>query len=444
MRKQKLGVFLGTIGLAAVTGITGCASSNQAAPSEPATTDAGASAEVKQSSNAPVQIDFWYSVGGANGEMIEKLVKEYNESQKNIVVKPAYQGNYYENHTKVLSSVTAGNQPDVTMVEIASVGAFADAKVLEDLGSYAAGSEKKYIEGLMGNSYWEDKLYAIPFNRSTPLLYINRDMLKAAGLDPNGPKTWDEMRSFAEKMTKKDGGKTSVFGYSSPIDIWFYEAMVFQSGGEILSDDGKKLMINSEAGKAPLQYWTDMMKEGTMKAPPGEKYNAWDVASQDFLNQQVAMIFTTTGELKNMREKAKFDVGTAFLPANKSYGTPTGGANLVVLKKSPEEEKKAAFDFISWMTDTAQTTRWSAATGYMPVTNDALEAAEMKAVFDKDPNFKVAVDQLQYGKPRPMVPGYKELQEVIMTEIQKVVLGQSTIDDALKQAETKSEKLLKK
>jgi len=433
VNKWKSGLLAVTVGLTALLAACGGQPASNAPQQQSGST-----------TGKPVEIEFWYALGGKNGEMIEKLVKQFNESQQEIVVKPSYQGNYYENHSKVLAAVSAGNQPDVTMVEIASVGAFADAKVLEDLGPYSNGLEKRYIPGLMGNSYWEDKLYAIPFNRSTPLLYVNRDMLKEAGLDPNGPKTWEELREYARALTKKAGGKTTTYGFSTPIDIWFYEAMVFQSGGQILSEDGRQLLINSPEGKAPLQFWNELLQEGIMKAPPGEKYNAWDVAKQDFLNKQVGMILTSTGDLKGLKDSATFEVGAAFLPANKSYGVPTGGANLVILAKSSEEEKKAAWEFITWMTDTRQTIPWSLETGYMPVTQEAVESQEMKAAYEKDPNFKVAVDQLQYGKPRPMVPGYKELQEVIMTEIQRNVLGQATPDEALQAATEKAGKLLKK
>lgn len=446
MKKVKASLVACAFGLTAV--LAGCGGGSQqsggtnqspANASAPASTSASAPASSK-----PVEIDFWYALGGRNGEIIQEMVKKFNDSQKDIVVKASYQGSYYENHSKVLAAVSAGNQPDVTMVEVGSIGAFADAKVLEELEPYTNGAEKKYIPGLLGNSYWKDKLYAIPFNRSTPLLYLNRDMLKAAGLDPEGPKTWEELRQYAKTLTKKEGDKTATYGFSTAIDIWFYEALVFQSGGSILTEDNKALAINSEAGKAPIEFWTGMLKEGIMKAPPGEKYNAWDVAKQDFLNGQVGMIFTSTGDLRGLKENAKFDVGAAFMPANKSYGAPTGGANLVILAKSSDEEKKAAWEFINWMTDTAQTVPFSLESGYMPVTTEAVESAEMKAAYEKEPNFQVAVKQLEYASPRPMVPGYKELQEVIMTEIQRAVLGQATVDEALQKADEKGQKLLKK
>lgn len=415
--------------------VTGC--SSQSAKT-------GGAAEGAAADGKPVQIDFWYSLGGNNGKKIEEMTKKFNETHKDIVVKPAYQGDYYQNHAKVLSAVTAGNQPDVTMVEAGVVGTFADAKVLEDLGPYAKDMEKKYIPGLMGNSYWKDKLYAVPFNRSTPLLYVNRDLLKKAGLDPAGPKTWDELIEYSRKLTQKEGSKTKTYGFSTPIDIWFYEALVFQNGGKILSEDGKQLALNNEAGKAPLKLWTNMVKEGIMKNPPGEKYNAWDVAKQDFLNGQVAMIFTSTGDLKALESTASFDVGTAFLPAGKTYGAPTGGANLVMLSKSSDEEKKAAWEFIKWMTDTPQTIDWSLASGYMPATSEAVASKQMQDVYKERPNLKVAVDQLEYATARPMVPGYKEMQEVIMAELQRVMLGQATPDEAIAAMEKKAEKTLKK
>lgn len=395
------------------------------------------------SGNEPVEIEFWYSLGGENGEIIEGMVADFNKSQDEVVVKPTFQGDYYENHTKVLAAVAAGNQPAVTMVEIASIGAFADQGVLEDLGPYSNGFEDKYIPGLMGNSYWEEKLYAVPFNRSTPIMYFNRDMVKEAGLDPAGPKTWDELKEYANALTKKEGGETKVYGYSAPIDIWFYEAMVFESGGKILSEDGKELALNNEAGKEALNLWLDMLKDGSMRTPPGEKYNAWDVAKQDFINGNIAMTYLTTGWLKMFQETAEFDVGAGFLPANESYGVPTGGTNLAMLSKASDEEKEAAWKFMQWMTDTEQTIQWSKGSGYMPVTTDALSSDEMKAFYAEYPNFEVAVDQLEYAKPRPMVPGYKELQEVIMNEVKSAVLGKSTVDEALQNATEKAERILK-
>ena len=427
--------------------LSACSSSDSSSGPNASASSATKQKEVDVSSpkenNEPVEIEFWYALGGANGEVIQEMVEEFNASQNEVKVNATYQGDYYENHAKVMAAVAAGNAPDVTQIEIGSIAAFADAGALEDLTPYAEGENglelNDFIEGLMGSSYWQGRFYALPFARSTPLLYLNVDMLKEHGLDPAGPKTWDELRQFAQTMSKEG----EVWGFETPIDIWFYEALVFQNGGEILSEDGTEVRFNSPEGIEPLKFWKAMMEEGSMKMPPGEKYNAWDVAASDFTNGKVGMIFTTTGALNSLMEAAPFEVGTAFMPMKKSYGAPTGGSNLVIMAQSSPEKKEAAWKFLKWMTDTEQTIKWSKRTGYMPVRVSAVESDEMAQLYEEKPQFKVAVDQLEYAKTRPMAPGYSELQEVIMAEIQRAILDQATPEEALNAASQKAEQILK-
>lgn len=390
----------------------------------------------------PVTIDFWYALSGKNGEVVKKMVDEFNQSQHEVKVNATFQGDYYQNHAKVQAAIAAGNQPDVTMVEVASVASFANTGALEDLTPYITGKDgidkNDVIPGLLGNSTWKGKFYALPFNRSTPILYINKDKLKAAGLDENGPKTWDELEAYAKKLSKKD----TEWGFSTPIDIWFYEALVAENGGKILSEDGKQALVNTPQAVEPIKFWKRMIEEGAMKMPPGAKYDAWQVADNDFINGKVAMIFDSTGSLNSLMSQAKFQVGTAFLPKKESYGVPTGGANLVMLAKS--KKKDAAWKFMKWMTDKQQTIEWSQQTGYMPVRISAVNSPEMQKFFAEKPQFRVAVDQLQYAQPRPAAPGYKELQEVIMNEIQRAVLGEATPEEAMNTAVEKANQLLNK
>jgi sn-glycerol 3-phosphate transport system substrate-binding protein len=431
VKKAIISVFSSV--LVAGTMLAGCAPASQQGQGQ-----AGSAGSV----NGTTTIDFWYAMSGKNGEAVKKIVDDFNHSQKEVKVNASFQGDYYANHAKVLSAIAAGNQPDVTQIEVASMASFADKGALEDLTPYLSGKngtdQKDFVPGLLGNSYWNNKLYGIPFNRSTPLLYINKDKLKAAGLDQNGPKTWDELRTYSQKLSKKG----QEWGFSTPIDIWFYEAMVFENGGKILSQDGKQALVNTPQGIAPITYWKNMIAEGSMKMPPGAKYDAWEAADNDFINGKVAMIFDSTGSLNMLLDKAKFNVGTAFLPKKDSYGVAAGGANLVMLAKS--QKKDAAWKFIKYMTDKEQTIKVSEQTGYMPVRQSAIDSPEMKQFFTQHPQFKVAVDQLKYAQPRPASPGYKELQEVIMNDVQKAILGQASPADAMKDAADKGTQLLQK
>mgnify|MGYP001445126269 CR=1 FL=1 len=429
--------------LLATTTACGATERQPDAPAGGAEPNLASSAAQSQASNQPVEIEFWYPYSGVAGETVEELVRRFNASQNDVVVKAVFQGDYYENHAKVLAAIPAGNQPDVTIVEIASIGAFAQPGALEDLTPYVERDKvdlNDYWPGLMLNSYWNGKLVALPFFRSTPIMYMNVTMLKEAGLDPSGPKTWEELREYARALTVKE----KRWGFTTPIDIWFYEALVFQSGGSILSDDGTRVLFHSPEGVAPVKFWKEMIEEGIMKFPPGEKYNAWQVADTDFFNQQVGLMFQSTGGLAGRLRQAegKFELGTAFLPKNKEYGVPTGGANIVILSKS--DKKEAAWTFVKWITSTEQTAFASMQTGYLPTSKSAAETPEMKKWFEEMPQFKVALDQLAYARPRPMVPAYKEMQELIMTELQRAVISTNLPpEQVIAEAAAKAEKLLR-
>ncbi|HBE9269302.1 TPA: ABC transporter substrate-binding protein [Clostridioides difficile] len=386
--------------------LVGCSNSN----------DANASKGEKTDSNI-TKINFWAPLGGTNGETAQKMVDQFNSEHKDVQVNMLKQKDYYENATKLQAALTSKDQPDVTLLEITQTGTFASAGALVDMSKYFDKTyQERFFSGLLTNSYYEDKFVGMPFNRSTPILYINRDMATKAGLDPSGPKSWEELKDYASKMTNKS---EDTYGFETPIDIWFYEAMVMQSGGEITN--GKKVAFNNEAGQAPVKFWQDMMKAGIMKMPPGEDYNAWDVAKQDFVNGKVGMIFTSTADLAGLMQQTegKFEISTAFLPKNQKYATPTGGANLVMLEGGTDKEKEASAEFIEWMTQTDKIVQFSSSTGYLPTTEDATNSEKLQTLYKEKPQYKVATDQLQYAVALPMLNGYKEATDKLMDEIKK-------------------------
>ncbi|PZE22818.1 ABC transporter substrate-binding protein [Paenibacillus xerothermodurans] len=392
-----------------------------------------------------IEINYWYSWGDKIGENNENLVKQFNESQDEIVVKAHYQGTYDEQHAKAQAAFAAGNAPEVWQNEIASIGVFAKAGMTEDLTPFVQKDQvdmKDFVPGLMGNSYVDGKLYGLPYLRSTPLLYLNKTLLQQAGLDPNGPKNWQELEEYARKLTVPG----QRVGMTMPIDIWFYEAMVAQSGGKMISDDGKKAEFNSPAGIESVKFMLKMKEEGIMKIPTAD--DAGTQAKTDFQNQRSAMLFSSTADLTKLMQVAKdsgFELGASLMPANKSFGVPTGGCNLVMSAKLPKEKQEAAWKFINWMTSKQQTIYASSYTGYLPSRISAVDSEEMKKLYAEKPLFKVAVDQLQHARPRPMLKPYPEIAKIIKDQIALSVVDSSvTAEQTIAEAGEKADKLLNK
>jgi sn-glycerol 3-phosphate transport system substrate-binding protein len=172
------GVVLGLILI-----VSACTSNKPLGSSDPGASAAG---------DKPIEITFWYAVGGKIGEANENLVKKFNESQNKIHVSAYFQGKYDDINAKLQAAVVAKNQPDISVVLSTSTGPFATAGVLQDLTELAKRDGinfDNFTPAVMGNSYVNDRLYSFPYLRSPNVLFINATMFKEAGLDPAGPKT---------------------------------------------------------------------------------------------------------------------------------------------------------------------------------------------------------------------------------------------------------------
>lgn len=388
--------------------------------------EGSAAADSTEASADKIELSYWYAWGDKIGENNENLVKQFNESQDEIHVNAEFQGTYDELHAKTQAAFAAGNAPEVTQNEIASIGVFAKSGMTQDLTAFSENDEEiqmdDFNQGLMGNSYVDDKLYGLPYLRSTPILYMNTTLAEEAGLDPAGPKNWGEFEEYAKAFTDGEGR----VGMSLPIDIWFYEAFIAQAGGSTMNEDSTEVTFNSEEGVEAFDLWRKMSNEGTLKLSSGTE--AGDKARQDFVNGHSGMLFSSTADLSyllQLSEEKGFDLNTYFMPSGEEAKVPTGGANLVMTSGLDEEKQQAAWEFIKFMTATEQTAYASEFTGYLPSRVSASESDKMKSLYEEKPQFKVAVDQLENGVARPMAENYPEVVKILIDEMTRGILDES-------------------
>ncbi|MDQ0999661.1 sn-glycerol 3-phosphate transport system substrate-binding protein [Neobacillus niacini] len=374
-----------------------------------------------------IELTYWYAWGDKIGENNENLVKQFNESQDKIQVTAEFQGTYDELHAKTQAAVAAKNPPEVTMNEISFIETFAKAGMTQDLTSFVEADPEINMDdfnpGLMGNSYVDGKLYGLPYLRSTPIMYVNKTIFEEAGIDLKSIVTWEDFTNAAKQLTTKDR-----VGISMPVDIWFFEAFLAQAGGQVINKKGTEFTFNKAAGVEALSLWKNMFEEGTLRIPGGEPKAAADQARQDFVNGKSAMYFSSTADLSFMLQLAEensFELDTAMMPKHKEQKVPTGGANLVMSAGLDEEKQQAAWEFIKFMTAPEQAAYASEYTGYLPSRISAQETETIQNLYKEKPQFKVAVDQLQYGNARPMVSGYPEVVKIVIEEIQKMILDPS-------------------
>lgn len=388
-----------------------------------------------------IELEFWYSWQDKVAENNQELTEKFNETvgkENNIRITAEYQGSYDELHTKLKSAFIANEQPAISVMEIASIKSFADAGMIEPLENYISDEkESNFLHGLMDNSYVEGKLYGVPYLRSTPIFYYNKTLFDQAGIT-SAPTNWEELASTSKQLES-----IGVKGFGFLNDIWHFEAYTQGNGGNIVNADETEAIFNQEPAVEAVEFLKEGIEKYNFKYYSGN--NASDTRTTEIMNQKIGMWVNSTGSLNNTLDIAKqngYEIGTAFIPCGKEYSVPTGGCNIVMTSKLTDEEKEAAALFINFMTEEEQVVYSHKKTGYLPTTISSTTHPEIEALYESTPQFKVAVDQLQYGHGRPMNKAYGEAYNVYINALDQIFTTDVKVQDTLDKAAMEATKLL--
>lgn len=391
---------------------------------------------------------FPVSVGGGPDALIDDLCAQYHEENPNITINPVYAGSYADTRTKVQAAIKGGNTPDLAIMFSIDLYSLLAMDAIADIDSFCTTEEDQqwldgFYDGFMMNSRDGETTYGIPWQRSTIVLYYNKDAFEAAGLDPEQPPTtWDELYEDAQKLTITENGQTTQYGIQIPSDGYAYWMLqtfcVQQSGFNLMNDTGTETYYDDERTAKGLKFWKSLSEDGSQ--PSG--IVAWATTPSDFLEGKTAMMYHTTGNLTNVKNNATFDFGVAMLPENESFGSPTGGGNFYIFKGVSEERQQAAFDFIKWMTDDERVAQWSIDTGYVATRPSAYETDRMKQYAEEFPYCLVARDQLEYGYAELSTYNQAEVQKAIDDAISYVMTDQQDVETALAAAQQTADGIL--
>jgi sn-glycerol 3-phosphate transport system substrate-binding protein len=215
---------------------------------------------------------------------------------------------------------------------------------------------------------------------------------------------------------------------------------VTEAGGSLANSEGTETDFAGAAEVAALQYWIDLTTKYHVH-PPG--IVEWGTTPSDFLQQKVAMIWTTTGNLSNIRKNASFPFGVAMLPADKRRGSPTGGGNFYMFKSADEMQRQAGLKFLRWISSPERAAQWGADTGYVATRPDAWETRAMKQYVADFPAATVARDQLQYAVAELSTHDNQRVTQALNDGVQAALTGRATPEAALTEAQATAAHLLR-
>ncbi|MEA5014802.1 MAG: ABC transporter substrate-binding protein [Candidatus Limiplasma sp.] len=396
---------------------------------------------------APVELTFWHSMGGVNGEAITKLVDDFNAAYEGkIKVNIEYQGTYDDAINKIQAAGMSSMPCDV--VQIYDIG----TRFMIDSGWAlpvqemidGEGYDISQIEPNIAAYYTIDgKLYSMPFNSSTPLLYYNKTAFEKAGLDPETPpKNFDEIIAMSEKLLiKDDSGKVVQYGFSMGNYGWFFEQWVGRMGLHYVDNNNgrgaepaTKVVFDENGGaKAILGMWKKLMDEGIITYL-GQGNND---AKAAFISGDIAITLESTAALKSLLVNVgdAFEIGTGYFPsigAEDVGGVSIGGGSLWMLATGDDARQKASWEFVKFMIAPEQQAYWNAQTGYFPITVATHELDAFKENLAQYPQFGTAIDQLHNETSAEYVGSllsvFPEARQLVQTYTEKLINGELDLD----------------
>nr|BFD88908.1 ABC transporter substrate-binding protein [Kitasatospora sp. Xyl93] len=437
--------------LVAGLSLTACSSSGSGSGAG-GSSDAGApGAQALDQASGVTTVEFWHSMTGKNADVLNGLVGQFNAAhQGKIEVRAQFQGKYDELVTKYKAAVQQKGTPALAQVYDIGTRFMIDSRQTVPVQAFADkdGYSLDDLDANIRNYYSVGgKLQSMPFNSSMPLLYLNTDAFKEAGLDPaQPPKDLNELGELAKKLTRKDAdGKTVRYGFGAAIYGWFVEQLLAESGAMYCdNDNGRgnkagKVVFDSAQGAQVVQWWADLVKGGNA-ANTGR---TTDDAQAAFKAGTVAMHLESTGVLRGYTEAAKFAVGTAAFPkvaAGDQGGPVIGGASLWISGPGHSDaEKRAAWEFEKFVSAPEQQAVWHTGTGYFPVNTKSLDDPKDKEWVAKYPQFQTAIDQLKATKPTPATAGcllgvMPQARKGVETAIEQTIAGTKPAQQALADA----------
>jgi len=398
-----------------------------------------------------VEIEFYFpvAVGGPITKIIDGYAADFMKAHPDIKVTPVYAGSYVDTLTKAVTASKAGRGPQLAvLLSVDAYSLIVDELILPFDQLATTAEDKAWLAGFypafMRNGQIDGHTWGIPFQRSTIVMYYNKAAFQDSGLDPEkAPATWAENTAFAEKLTRREGDRTTRWGIQIPASgfpYWLFQALAIEAGAELANANGTKVNYNDPGAVEALQYWLDLATKQKVH-PPGVV--DWGTTPRDFLEGKVAMIWTTTGNLSNIRANAKFPFGVAMLPAQKRRGSPTGGGNFHLFKSASPAQQAASLTFLKWITSPERAAQWGIDTGYVATSPAAWQTPAMKAYLAGFPAAAVARDQLEFAVPELSTHDNQRVTQALNDELQAVLTGRKAPKAALDAAQANATRLLR-
>lgn len=409
---------------------------------------------------AAAEIQFWHAFTGRLAELLDAQVAGFNESQDAHSVVATPKGNYSEALNAGIAAFRAGEQPTILQVFEVGTATMMNAKgaikpvheVMDDAG--VEFDPSIYLAAVAGYYTTPDgKMLSLPYNSSTPVLYMNLDALADAGIEADtAPATWPEVETLLMKLKEAGSECPMTTAWQSWIhleNLSAYHDVPFASEGNGFESVETELALNGDVQLAHVDMLGRWAKDGLFiysgrRNEGGARFRAGECA----------LYTESSAGYAGVKAEAEFDFAMSSLPYHPDVeGAPQntiiGGASLWVMAGKDDEEYAAAADFLNFLSTPEIQAQWHQDTGYLPITTPAYELTKSEGYYDAEPGTDIAILQMTAKAPTENSKGlrlgnFDQIRGIIDEELEAVWQGDKDAKAALDSAVERGDELLRR
>lgn len=409
----------------------------------------------RSASSGVTTITFWHSFVSSTRPALKQLIEAFETEHPDIRINAQYIPTGDALVQKLVAAIGSETAPDIAWIHADFMDKLVRSDAIYRMATFIDGPNglsddelADFFPGLLQTASWRDTLYSLPMEATSLGIVYNRDLFRAAGLDPgHPPKTWDELREYAIRLTRDTNGdaKTDQWGLYVPVfpasgnlNIWMvlqWTPFLWQAGGHIIDEAQTKVLYNSDAGVRALTFWKDLYS--------AQNLSGFSIAHDvGFASGRLAMVFDGPWSLPRYRELEHIDWAIAPLPAGPAErATYLAGEELAIFKQTRHPD--AAWTFVKWVVQPEVQAMFSASSGYLPVRKSSLQIKEYREHLAADSALAVFVEQMAVARTRrPIDFFHVELNRHIAEAIERTIVGDVDPKTALDEAAAKSNALL--
>ncbi len=415
---------------------------------------------VADAAAAQTEIQFWHAFTGRLGELVAEQVQTFNASQSDYAVSASHKGNYSETLNAGIAAFRAGEHPHILMVfevgtatMMSAAGAIKPVyQLMEEAG--ADWDPDAYIGSVKGYYTTTDgDMLSMPFNSSTPVLWVNRNAFSDAGLDPDMDlSTWQNVGEALDALKAAGHECPLTTAWQSWVHLENFSA--YHNTPFATKDNGfagldTELAFNGPVQVQHIQTMGDWARDGKF-IYAGRR----NEGGANFRAGECALFTESSAGYAGIKAEAQFDFDVRPLPywdgvAGAPQNTIIGGASLWVMAGHEAEEYKGVAAFLNFLSSADIQAKWHQDTGYLPITSAAGEKTKMMGFYDENPGTDVAVMQMTAKAPTANSKGlrlgsFDQIRGIIDEELEAVWAGDKTAEAALSSAVERGNALLRR